>query len=177
MDQVTLHNTPEQKANCAPKYIKFSEIIKYLDKGLNPVEISKLVGCSHQAIYARLQRNNIDVDEFMDFRHNPDIYFEELQFRIMDSISNEDIKRNKAHSRVVDIAILEDKKRTIRGQATQVIDYSAVSREVEELEKRIAAYEERERNTITIPQDIVSEGDDNNGQKAISNDIKELGEG
>lgn len=172
-----------QDIDYAPKYIPLSEIIKYAEKGLNAIEIGKIVGCSHQAIYARFKRNGINIHEFIDFRRNPDIYYEELQHRLYTSIDTDDIKQGKAHSRVVDIAILEDKKRAIRGQATHIVDYGTLSRDIAELERKLAQYEEKERNTIDIsdaqdagetPQDIVSEVPDNFLQKQESNDINEL---
>jgi len=58
--------------------------------------------------------------DLREFQENKADIFDALQHRMVMSITDEDIAKAQLLPRVTASAILEDKARTIRGQATQV---------------------------------------------------------
>jgi hypothetical protein len=84
--------------------------------------IARRVGCSPQNVSQVLARflGDHSQDELREFQENKADIFDALQLRALKSITNEDIAKAPFLPRVTGAAILEDKARTIRGQATQI---------------------------------------------------------
>lgn len=55
-----------------------------------------------------------------EYQDNKADVFDSLQMRIVESITKDDIAKAPLYPRVVSASILEDKARTIRGQATSI---------------------------------------------------------
>lgn len=90
---------------------------------LSEGQIAKRVGCSPANVHNVLKRflgqehAEFDLKEYQESK--ADIY-DAIQMRTLVSITNADIAKAPLMARVTSAAILEDKARTIRGQATQI---------------------------------------------------------
>ena len=114
------------------KNIPLAKIVELRRKNLPLQQIADICKCSKQNIWQRLK----DCEEFEEFSKDTAGHYEVLQHRIIKSIDDADIKKTPMVQRVVAVGILEDKKRTIRGQAVERIDTFALTASIEELRKR-----------------------------------------
>lgn len=89
---------------------------------LAPVEIARMLGCSRQNVSDVLRRflDGHTLEEIKTFGEQKAEIYDALQLRIVESIDKEDIKKSQLYPRVIAAGILEDKARTIRGQATGI---------------------------------------------------------
>ena len=89
---------------------------------LSDARIAARVGCTPQNVSKVLARFLGDHSEsdLREFQANKADIFDSIQLRSLMSITNEDIAKAPLLPRITSAAILEDKSRTIRGQATQV---------------------------------------------------------
>lgn len=105
-------------------------------KGLTEREIAAITGKSKTRIHQVLQKIQNDPD-FKDFQDNKAIYFEKIQHELVKNADRDAIKTMLNKRGMTDAAILEDKIRLIRGQATSyaAIDIRALISKVEEIEQ------------------------------------------
>lgn len=140
------------------KGIDIDTLVSLADSGKTAVEIAAIAGCSHQNVYDRLAR--IDYNGLKTFRERKADTYERLQWEIAKTLEPDDIKRMQARDRITGIAILEDKIRLIRGQATEIsVNFDAVKAidaRRKEIEARIRAIESGNDDR---PQDVVLEAD------------------
>ena len=89
---------------------------------LSDAKIAALVGCSPANVHTVLSRflGDHSKEELREFQANKADIFDSIQLRSLMSITNDDIAKAPLLPRITGAAILEDKARTIRGQATQV---------------------------------------------------------
>ena len=134
-----------------PKHIDIDSIVSLADKGNTAKDIAKILGCSYQNILDRLER--IDYNGLQTYRQEKDKCFERLQWEIAKTLTPEEIKRIQPRDRITSMAILEDKIRLIRGQATDIsLNVDAVKimdQRRKEIQERLARLEG--------PQDVVVE--------------------
>eukprot|EP00697_Spironema_sp_BW2_P006527 gnl/Spiro4/1982_TR945_c0_g1_i1.p6 gnl/Spiro4/1982_TR945_c0_g1~~gnl/Spiro4/1982_TR945_c0_g1_i1.p6 ORF type:complete len:140 (-),score=13.54 gnl/Spiro4/1982_TR945_c0_g1_i1:182-601(-) len=85
-------------------------------------EIARKVGCDPALVHRVLKDflGPSSVEDLKEFQTNKADIFDAMQLRIHKSINDADIAKAPLLARVTAGAILEDKARTIRGQATQV---------------------------------------------------------
>ena len=90
---------------------------------LSEGQIAKRVGCDPANVHrvlARFLGDGITEDDHQAFKNNTADVFDRMTHRMLKSITDEDIAKAQLLPRVTSAAILHDKARTIRGQATQV---------------------------------------------------------
>jgi predicted transcriptional regulator len=90
---------------------------------LSEAQIAKRVGCDPANVHRVLTRflgDKATEEELAQYQSTKADVFDALQLRIHKSITDEDISKAPLLPRVTAAAILEDKARTIRGQATQI---------------------------------------------------------
>jgi hypothetical protein len=89
---------------------------------LSEAEIAKRVGCSpsnvHQVLSVFLHGHS--EQELRDFQANKADIYDSVQMRALASVTQEKLRKSSAGSLVTVAAILEDKARLIRGQATSI---------------------------------------------------------
>jgi hypothetical protein len=68
----------------------------------------------------------ITLEEIEDFRSDKPTMCEVAQYRMLSSITDEDISKAPLYARVTSVAILEDKIRLMRGQPTSIHLYALV---------------------------------------------------
>lgn len=106
---------------------------------LSESQIAKRVGCNPATAHRVLKRflGKHSEQELRDFQENKADIFDALQLRTLKSITAADIAKAPLLPRITGAAILEDKARTIRGQATQInatllVDAARMLREMDE---------------------------------------------
>lgn len=86
-------------------------------------QIAQRVGCDPANVHRVLKRflgDKITEDDHKTFEEHTADIFSRLQNRMLTSITDEKIANTQLLPLITASAILEDKKRTIRGQATQI---------------------------------------------------------
>ncbi len=134
-----------QTANTAPKGLEVEDIIAYRKKGLSEYEIATLLHCSQQTVNYHLQR--ADIEGLETFSEHKDKILEHKQREIVKSLSNAKVKGMSGLQLITGAAILEDKIRAIRGQATEIIDHRHL---VVDLGKAIEAMRAEQADTVDI---------------------------
>ena len=118
-----------------PKYIPIEDLIEYSNKGLSGGEIAAIVGCSVTNVNARLK--DADLKGLDRFRKNKDKVFEHKQREIVQSLSGHKLKGMSGLQLITGAAILEDKIRAIRGQATEVVDHRVLVADISAVMARL----------------------------------------
>lgn len=92
-------------------------IITRTAEGISPNAIGKELQRCNKTVAAVLHRDGISA-QVEEVRQELAIRYEELNHRLLDSISNADIAKINAYQRIVGCGILTDKVRLLRGQST-----------------------------------------------------------
>ena len=90
---------------------------------LSESEIARRVGCSPSNVHRVIKRfmgEQQHDDTLEDYQHSKADIYDAMQRRFLGSINDSDIAKAPLIARVTASAILEDKARTIRGQATSI---------------------------------------------------------
>lgn len=89
---------------------------------LSQADIARRTDTSTANVNQVLKRfnDNVSVESLKDYQENKADIYDLLQSRFLASITKEDVEKAPLLARVTSAAILEDKARTIRGQATQI---------------------------------------------------------
>jgi len=89
---------------------------------MSNAQIAKRVGCDKSNVSRVLSRflGKHSEDELREFQQNKADVFDSLQMRALMSINDATISKASLLPRITGAAILEDKSRVIRGQATQI---------------------------------------------------------
>jgi len=95
------------------------QLIKLSNKGLTQREMSDLTGIPKSTIQYRLQQFKDD-PEFRNFKANKADVLEELQFKLASVVDHDLLKSMVSKRGMTDLAILEDKIRLMRGEATSI---------------------------------------------------------
>jgi len=104
----------------------------YQDKGLSHEQIGKVVGCTASNVTKRLQVAGIA--SLRHFKANRGDIFAATQGRILNSITDKDIKSASLLQRLTAIGILYDKERIERGLSTENISIHADIQELKALQ-------------------------------------------
>lgn len=103
------------------KNIPIEEILRLRRNGLSQADIAKALNCHSSNISRRLEGY-----EFYDnFRNNIDDFYELIQYKAFNAITDEKLAKTNAYQLALIISILEDKKRLVRGQNTARIDINS----------------------------------------------------
>lgn len=97
------------------------QIAKLAVKGNTEREMVEITGVPKSTIHQQLKKLRTDPN-YLDFKENKAETLETLQYQIISAVDHAAIKSMVNKRGTVDIAILEDKIRTIRGQATDISD-------------------------------------------------------
>jgi AraC-like DNA-binding protein len=103
---------------CAPAIRSIA--LKYPE--LSEAQIADQVGCSPSNVHQVLKTflANRTEEQLRDFQQDKADIYDSLQFRILESITDEKLQKSPAMALVTAAAILEDKARLVRGQATGI---------------------------------------------------------
>ena len=89
---------------------------------LSNADIARRVGCSRENVSKVLQvyLDRTSPEELADFQENKAEVYDAIQHKLLSSLSAEKIANSKVMEAVTAAAILEDKARLVRGQATGI---------------------------------------------------------
>jgi len=96
--------------------------LKLAHPELSDAKIAARVGCRPSNVHTVLSRflGDHSAEDLKTFQESKAEIFDALQMRTLMSITQEDIAKAPLLPRITGAAILEDKARVIRGQATQI---------------------------------------------------------
>ncbi len=151
--KTTQSSQEHTKVSTAHKDINVESLIAYRKKGLTLEEIASLTGCTKQTVDYHLKR--IDFEGLDQFRDGKDIIFEHHQRRVVNSLTDDDIKSASMLQRVTAAAILQDKIQVIRGQATEIIDHRVMVLDLGKAIQAMRAEQGQDAITVDNPVDIV----------------------
>jgi hypothetical protein len=117
------------------KDIPIADIIEYTDKGLTDSEIARLTGCSRQNILRR--RKQYSIQSLNNLRTHKDKVFEFIQGRLINSVTDDDIKKTPLGSRLLGLGLLQDKINVLRGQATDIYEIHSITATLQEATNRM----------------------------------------
>lgn len=133
--ETKVNDTATVPSNCAPKGIPLEDILAFRAKGLTLEQIGTLTGCTKQTVSERLK--TADLQGLENFREYKDVIFEDLQRILVSSLTAGDVKAMSGMQRITGAAILEDKLRVIRGQATSIVDIREYQVKIEAITARL----------------------------------------
>ena len=114
------------------KNIPIEMILRLRRSGLSQSDIARTLNCHITNISKRLA-----VYEFYDnFRDNIDDFYELLQHRAFNAITDAKLEKTSAYQLALIISILEDKKRLVRGQNTARIDINSTICSIDTIRKQ-----------------------------------------
>ncbi len=89
---------------------------------LSEAQLARRAGCSPSNVHQVLRSFLVDrtQDELREFQANKADIYDAVQMRALASVTQEKLRKSSAGSLVTVAAILEDKARLIRGQATSI---------------------------------------------------------
>ena len=103
-----------------PKNINVDQLIHYkIDKKLSNRDIADLLGCHETTI--RYHLNKLNIASLPDYSRNKDHVLEHLQRAVVQSITQEEIKKAPFGTKLTAIGILQDKIMMIRGEMPSVV--------------------------------------------------------
>lgn len=110
------------------KNIPLADIIEYVNKGLGPTEIGRLLGCDKSNITKRLQYHGYSKEGVERFKTHKADLLAHVQSKILDAINPSDIKRASLKDKTVAMGILMDKEHQLRnpGQSGHVSIYLSI---------------------------------------------------
>ena len=125
LNGATASHKPKRSASSKPKAESLAiteadkQLIKLANKGLTQREMSELTGIPKSTIQYKLQSLKDD-PEFTNFKKNKADVLEELQFKLASVVDHDLLKSMVSKRGMTDLAILEDKIRLMRGEATSI---------------------------------------------------------
>ena len=117
------------------KPVPVEKLLKWRKQGLSYSEIGKMIGRSKQAVHQRLQPYLDAIENLPAFKENRADIFAIHQQRLLNSLTDDDIKRIPPGSRFTGVGILYDKERLERGESTANV--SVLSSRLDAARKRV----------------------------------------
>lgn len=118
--------------------LELQTIIAGTADGLTPNAIAANLGRDRSTVVAALQRPGVSEQVEVVRAELADKY-EELNHRMLDSITEVDISKINAYQRVISSGVLTDKMRLLRGQSTVNSMSVLLTRHVRDLEPNLAS--------------------------------------
>ena len=100
------------------KPVPIEKLLKWRKQGLSYDEIGSMIGRSKQAVHQRLAPYRDAIENLPAFKEHRADLFAVQQSRLLNSLTDADIKRMAPASRVVSAGILYDKERLEEGKST-----------------------------------------------------------
>lgn len=111
----------------AIKYIDHAKTIDLHNQGVCNADIARIQGCDRSNISRVLQRYGINQAKLKDYKNNRADVLAGIQERLLVSITSKDISKTPAIQRITGAAILYDKERLERNQATEITEIREIS--------------------------------------------------
>jgi len=115
--------------------VPVEKLLKWRKQGLSYSEIGNMIGRSKQAVHQRLQPYRNAIDNLPAFKENRADIFAIHQQRLLNSLTDDDIKKMPPGSRMTSFGILYDKERLEKGESTSNV--SVLAARLDAARKRI----------------------------------------
>ena len=130
------------------KPVPVEKLLKWRKQGLSYAEIGKMTGKSKQAVHQRLQPYKDAIENLPAFKENRADIFAIHQQRLLNSLTDDDIKRIPPGSRFTGVGILYDKERLERDKSTENVSYADMSNKRLSLEEASAQAQQRKSEAL-----------------------------
>lgn len=128
--------------------LSLAKMIEYRNKGLSYEEIARILGCTKQNVWERLQPFRQSIDNIKGINDNRANVLSVVSDSILNSLTADDIKKSSGYQKVGMYALLYDKYRLETNQSTANIAYTDMSRRLSELDSEINRLSEELGDTI-----------------------------
>jgi hypothetical protein len=142
----------ESGPDTRPKDIPIEHILELHEKGLSNAQIAKLLGCNPSNITKRLQHHEIDLKRTRHYVKNRAERLASLQVRVLDGITEKDIKRAQLNQKVSAVKNLYEMERLETGQSTANIDHHLSTQERQGLEQLAAEWSQRQLEDSSVDE-------------------------
>ena len=115
--------------------IPISRIIELRKRGNSYSEIGKILGCTKQNVELRLRPFKREIEALESFKEQKADVLAVYQLKLLNSLTEGDIKRMPPGSRLTGFGILYDKERLERDKSTENIAYADIVQERQTLEQ------------------------------------------
>lgn len=115
------------------KDIPIARIIELRNKQLTYQEIANLLGCTKENICQRLRPYKQTIDNLKSVKEHRADTLTVVSSSILNSLTEEDIKKSSAYQKVGMFGVLYDKERLERGQVTEITGHAHISGTIQDL--------------------------------------------
>ena len=114
------NNTETLKKSVAPKYIPIENLIAAsAEKNLSNSDVARLFDITPQTVSQRFKHAGYTPESLKNYQHNRAKIFDYFCSKIINSLTNRDIKKASFRDRIVAFGILYDKMRLESDQSTE----------------------------------------------------------
>lgn len=132
---------PEVDGVNKKELIPIEAIIELRSKNLSYSQIGKILGCSRENVCLRLSRAGYKKEDLANFKKHRGDVLAFFQSKLLNSVTDEDIKKINVYQRVISAGVLYDKERLERGKSTENVDFRQLTMTLSELQAEQARLE------------------------------------
>ena len=97
--------------------------VKAENPNLTVRQIAAIADCTHPHVIATLQRYGVNQHDLKAYKDNRADILAGMQQRVISAVTDADVKKASLYQKITAAAILMDKERLERGQASEIIDH------------------------------------------------------
>ena len=142
------NNLPDNKS--IDDVIPISRIIELRKRGNSYKEIGKILGCTKQNVELRLRPFKAEIEALQSFKEQRADVLAVYQQKLLNSLTDSDIKRMPPGSRLTGFGILYDKERLERGQSTDNIAVEALIEDLHNTQEQLDKVRERKAELLRL---------------------------
>ena len=142
------NNLPDNKS--IDDVIPISRIIELRKRGNSYKEIGKILGCTKQNVELRLRPFKAEIEALQSFKEQRADVLAVYQQKLLNSLTDSDIKRMPPGSRLTGFGILYDKERLERGQSTDNIAVEALIEDLHNTQEQLDKIRERKAELLRL---------------------------
>ena len=142
------NNLPDNKS--IDDVIPISRIIELRKRGNSYKEIGKILGCTKQNVELRLRPFKAEIEALESYKEHRADVLAVYQQKLLNSLTDSDIKRMPPGSRLTGFGILYDKERLERGQSTDNIAVEALIEDLHNTQEQLDKIRERKAELLRL---------------------------
>ena len=142
------NNLPDNKS--IDDVIPISRIIELRKRGNSYSEIGQILGCTKQNVELRLRPFKAEIEALQSFKEQRADVLAVYQQKLLNSLTDSDIKRMPPGSRLTGFGILYDKERLERGQSTDNIAVEALIEDLHNTQEQLDKIRERKAELLRL---------------------------
>ena len=142
------NNLPDNKS--IDDVIPISRIIELRKRGNSYKEIGKILGCTKQNVELRLRPFKAEIEALQSFKEQRADVLAVYQQKLLNSLTDSNIKRMPPGTRLTGFGILYDKERLERGQSTDNIAVEALIEDLHNTQEQLDKIRERKAELLRL---------------------------